>query len=72
MPSGTADFTELKQLGQGVSGICRLARRNADQRLYALKELDMPTEQVHKRVRATTPTTPTDRPSPRNDCCLAG
>ena len=40
--SSTSDFTTMKQLGQGCSGICRLVRRKADQRLYALKELEMP------------------------------
>ena len=44
MPSGLTDFSVLKQLGQGVSGICRLVRRKADQRLYALKELEMPSD----------------------------
>ena len=40
-----ADFTIVKALGQGVSGICRLVRRSADARLYALKELEMPSDQ---------------------------
>ena len=39
------DFTDIRLLGQGVSGVCRLVRRHADQRLYALKELDLPSEQ---------------------------
>lgn len=45
MPTSLADFTIVKALGQGVSGICRLVRRSADARLYALKELEMPSDQ---------------------------
>ena len=46
MPSsGTTDFTEIRQLGRGVSGSASLVRRHADQKLYALKELDLPAEQ---------------------------
>ena len=40
--STQADFATVKQLGQGCGGICRLVRRKADNRLYALKELEMP------------------------------
>ena len=42
--SSQSDFTVVKQLGQGMGGICNLARRNADKRLYALKELHMPND----------------------------
>ena len=45
MPTSLADFTIVKALGQGVSGICRLVRRSADARLYPLKELEMPSDQ---------------------------
>ena len=45
MPTSLADFAIVKALGQGVSGICRLVRRSADARLYALKELEMPSDQ---------------------------
>jgi hypothetical protein len=58
MPSGIGDFTEIRQLGQGVSGVCRLVRRNADQRLYALKELDLPTERVARALARPAHATP--------------
>lgn len=38
------DFSTVKQLGAGMGGICRLVRRRADQRLYALKELELPAD----------------------------
>jgi len=38
----SADFVPQKHLGTGVSGVVRLARRIADGRLYALKELELP------------------------------
>ena len=41
----TSDFSVVKQLGQGCSGICTLMRRHADKRLYALKQLEMPPDQ---------------------------
>ena len=44
MASTASDFVTVKQLGQGCSGICRLVRRRADNRLYALKELEMPAD----------------------------
>lgn len=46
MPSSISDFAEIRKLGAGTGGVCRLARRRADQKLYALKELDMPTDQA--------------------------
>ena len=42
--SSSNDFTTVKQLGQGCGGICILARRHADKRLYALKQLEMPVD----------------------------
>lgn len=44
MPSGLHDFLILRSLGAGTGGVCRLARRRADGKLYALKELEMPAE----------------------------
>ena len=40
--SSVADFVPQRHLGSGASGVVRLARRIADGRLYALKELQMP------------------------------
>ena len=45
MPSGLHDFVIMRSLGAGTGGVCRLARRRADQKLYALKELEMPADQ---------------------------
>ncbi len=44
MPSSVGDFVSQKQLGAGASGVVRLVRRRADNRLYALKELDLPSD----------------------------
>ena len=44
MPSGPGDFAPLKTLGSGVSGVVRLARRRADGRLYAVKEMELPSD----------------------------
>ena len=35
------DFSVMKQIGAGVGGTVRLARRRADNKLYALKELEL-------------------------------
>ena len=40
--STNADFQQIRQLGAGCSGVVRLVRRKADQKLYALKELELP------------------------------
>ena len=40
--STNADFQQIRQLGAGCSGVVRLVRRRADQKLYALKELELP------------------------------
>ena len=44
MPSDLNDFVIMRSLGAGTGGVCRLVRRRADQKLYALKELDMPSD----------------------------
>ena len=38
----SAAFTHLKQIGAGCGGTVKLARRKADNKLYALKELELP------------------------------
>ena len=38
----STDFRIMKQIGAGCGGTVKLARRNADQKLYALKELELP------------------------------
>ena len=43
--STSSEFSTLRQLGAGTSGLVRLVRRRADQKLYALKELDLPHDQ---------------------------
>ena len=37
-----ADFKQLKQIGAGCGGTVKLALRKADNKLYALKELELP------------------------------
>ena len=38
----SAAFTHMKQIGAGCGGTVKLARRKADNKLYALKELELP------------------------------
>ena len=38
----SAAFTHMKQIGAGCGGTVKLARRRADNKLYALKELELP------------------------------